>query len=97
MRIKFFIENNRLGRGSADLKAKNIPLLETELPVIPKDPISIDGIWYETHYAPHWIFERGSLYCVEVFIKPSGGQALIDWSMDKEPYKSENRGDPTIP
>lgn len=97
MRIAFFIENNRHGRGSADLKAKQVPFLETELPAVPEDPIQIDGVWYETHYKPHWIFMDGRLFRVEVFIKPSGGQALIDWSTDKEPYKSENRGDETIP
>ncbi len=97
MRVLFFIENNRLGRGSADPKAKNTPLLEVEMPAVPESPIEIDGVWYETNYKPHWVFKNGGLYRVEVFIKPSGGQALIDWSMDREPYKSENRGDETIP
>lgn len=97
MKVQFFIQNTRYGRGSADLKGKNTPMLEADLPSVPGSYIEIDGVVYTYHYEPSWHFKKGALDRVEIIVQPNGGAASLAWHRNEEPYTSENRGDPTIP
>ncbi len=97
MKVQFFIENTRYGRGSGDPKGKFTPMLEVDIPSLPGNYLEIDGVWYTSNFVPSWHFKDGKLDHVEIVVRPNGGMAERAWHLNEEPYKSENRGDETIP
>jgi hypothetical protein len=90
VKIQFFLENNHYGRGSANLKAQDKPLLQVDLPTEPGNYMEIDGVWYSSVHSPSYHYLTGALDHIEFIIRPNGGEAERKWHLNIEPFHSEH-------
>jgi hypothetical protein len=98
MKILFFLENNAYGRGSANLKAKDQPILQVDLPEVPGSHMEIDGQWYTSKYQPSFHYRKAEpnvIWCdtldhVEIIIRPNGGEAEQKWHLNQAPFDTEH-------
>lgn len=58
--------------------------------------VQIDGVWFNRHWQPSFVFNKGKLDYVEIIIRPNGGQAEIDWRTNRAPYQTSNPGEGVI-
>lgn len=93
MKVQFFLENRNYGSGSSNLKAKDEPLLEVDMPVVPDTHMEIDGVWYTSKYRPSFHYktrilkrENDVLDHVEIIIRPNGGEAEQKWHLNQAPF-----------
>jgi hypothetical protein len=103
MKVQFWLENKYYGNGSADIKASDEPMMEVEMPTLPRGGyFVINGIHFESKYEPIWHFmtpskdniarwEQGEVLRVELIVRPKGGSAEEKWRMDRFPWDSSHK------
>lgn len=100
MKIQFFLQNVFYGNGSSKIKAKDEPILEVNLPILPDTYMEIDGQWYASSYRPSFHYKTGQqptllgavsdvLDRVEIIIRPTGGEGEMKWQRNQAPFDTE--------